>query len=264
MPIIDAHSHIFPEKIAVKATESIGNFYAQPMVDVGCVEALLQSANRAGVDRVLVCSTATKATQVESINRFIAAAVHEHPVFFGLGTMIPGYEHIEQELDRCLELGLIGVKLHPDFQAFHIDDEAAFPIYAAAQERQMPILFHTGDHRYSYSKPERMARVAKLFPKLTCIAAHFGGWSEWDQLDAYEGIENVVFDTSSTFGFREDPAYFASLVRRFGAERFMFGVDFPMWEHESELARFYKLPLTDEEREQLLYKTAMRVFGFHS
>ena len=124
----------------------------------------------------------------------------------------------------------------------------------------MPILFHTGDKRYPYSHPTRLVRVLRRFPKLLAIGAHFGGYSVWDELDAYEGVENVCFDTSSSLAFLT-PERAAGLIRRFGAERFMYGSDFPMWKEDEELGRFLALPLTDSEREQILHKTAERVYG---
>ena len=61
--IIDAHTHIFPQKIAAKATDAIGAFYDLPMAAVGDSEALLKSGRSIGVDRYLVCSSATTPAQ---------------------------------------------------------------------------------------------------------------------------------------------------------------------------------------------------------
>lgn len=261
MKIIDAHCHIFPDKIAQKATDSIGKFYDLEMeCGIGSSPVLLQEGDNLGVSGFVVCSTATKPHQVVSINDFIAQACAQNPRFTGLATMFPGFEDVYGELQRAKAMGLHGIKLHPDFQAFLIDDPAALPIYEAAQELEMPILFHTGDKRYPYSHPSRLAKICRMFPRLLTVGAHFGGYSVWDQLDAYEGVENVCFDTSSSLAFI-DPEQAVSLIHRFGAERFMFGSDFPMWREEDELARFLALPLTQDEQEQILYRTAERVYG---
>ena len=261
MKIIDAHCHIFPDKIAQKATDSIGKFYDLEMeCGIGSPSVLLQEGEALGVAGFVVCSTATKPHQVVSINDFIAQACAQNPRFIGLATMFPGFEDVHGELQRAKAMGLHGIKLHPDFQAFLIDDPAALPIYEAAQELEMPILFHTGDRRYPYSHPSRLAKICRMFPRLLTVGAHFGGYSVWDQLDAYEGVENVCFDTSSSLAFI-DPEQAVSLIHRFGAERFMFGSDFPMWREEDELARFLALPLTQDEQAQILYRTAERVYG---
>ena len=127
--IYDAHAHIFPAKIAEKATQSIGHFYDIPMHHLGSAEELLRRGGEIGISRYLVCSTATKPEQVEHINTFIHEQCELHPEFYGFATMHPDYAHIEEELDRALEMGLHGIKLHPDFQHFDIDAPEALPLY---------------------------------------------------------------------------------------------------------------------------------------
>ncbi|MDR3086222.1 MAG: amidohydrolase [Christensenellaceae bacterium] len=259
--IIDAHSHIFPEKIAAKATQNIGLFYSTQMdAPAGEVEALLESGKTIGVSRYVVCSVATKGSQVQSINNFIAESCAAHKEFLGLLTLTPDFSNIGQEIDRAIAMGLRGVKLHPDFQNFAIDDESAFAMYEAIEARGLPLLFHAGDRRYAFSNPERLAAVARRFPKLVCVAAHFGGYSEWEKAFVYDGLPNVFFDTCSALGFMPDPALAMRLIEHFGAERFMFATDFPMWGHEAEFARFNALPLSKAQREQILHKTAERVY----
>ena len=73
MKIIDAHTHIFPTKIAFKASESIGNFYGIPMHSDASPESLLRLQAELGSERCLVCSAALSPAQVETINDFIAA-----------------------------------------------------------------------------------------------------------------------------------------------------------------------------------------------
>ena len=77
--IYDAHAHIFPAKIAEKATQSIGHFYDIPMHHLGSAEELLRRGGEIGVSRYLVCSTATKPEQVEHINTFIHEQCELHP-----------------------------------------------------------------------------------------------------------------------------------------------------------------------------------------
>ena len=162
--IIDAHTHIFPMKIAAKAVASIGDFYDLAMHDgQGTAEALLKSGREIGTERYLVCSTATKPAQVKSINDFIWEESALHPEFIPFATMHPDLEDLEQEMERILERGYYGIKLHPDFQEFNIDDDRAMEIYRMAEGR-LAILFHTGDPRYDYSAPRRMERVAVLGP----------------------------------------------------------------------------------------------------
>ena len=130
------HAHIYPNKIAEKASHSVGEFYTIPMQTVGSVEALFEAGNRAGVDRFLVQSVATTSQQVVSINNFIRQTCEEYPCrLIGFGTIHPGLESPVEEVERCLSMGLKGIKIHPDVQRFHMDDPAMFPIYDALQGR---------------------------------------------------------------------------------------------------------------------------------
>ena len=253
--IIDAHAHIFPAKIAEKATLNIGHFYDIPMSHIGASETLLDKGARINVARYLVCSTATRPAQVEHINTFIHEECLKHNQFYGFATMHPDYEHIEQELDRVLELGLHGIKLHPDFQLFDIDSPAAMKMYKAISDRHLPILFHTGDNRYDYSAPRRLRAVADAFPDLVCIGAHFGGYQAWhESMESLRGCPNVLFDTSSSLPFIK-PDEAVDMLHYFGVDHFMWGSDFPMWDHAEELDRFLALPLTEPERERIFHGT---------
>ncbi len=258
--LADAHTHIFPQKIVEKATKNIGAFYDIPMDEMGSSEALLEKGKEAGIQKFLVCSVATKASQVEAINDFIIGECQKHPEFLGFASLNPDYVEVEKEIDRVMNAGLRGIKFHPDFQLCNINDEKLFPTYAILEERGIPALFHMGDNRYTYSAPGRLRKVVERFPKMVCVAAHFGGYRVWD--DAYEALkdkENIYFDTSSSLAFISKEKA-AELIHHYGAERFMFGTDFPMWTPTEELERFMAIPLTDGEREQIAHRTFEELF----
>lgn len=252
MEIIDAHAHIYPVKIAEKATVAIGEFYDIKMaMPAGVPDKLIEIGKKAGISRFIVHSCATKAAQVRSINEFIKAEMKEHKEFLGFMTLHQDLTEEEtfEEVEWCVRNGFHGVKLHPDFQKFYIDDEKVEKIYRAVGDK-FPILFHTGDNRYEYSKPYRLAKVAAKFKNVNFIGAHFGGYRCWNELDCYCGLDNVYFDTSSSLPFISAEKA-TGLIRKFGAEKFFFGTDFPMWNASEELERFYKLGLSDAEREKI-------------
>ncbi|MCX7709461.1 MAG: amidohydrolase family protein [Clostridia bacterium] len=260
--IIDAHVHIFPEKIADKAVESIGKYYGIPMTGKGTVGDLIESGSKIHVQQYIVHSTATRVEQVESINNFIAEAQKAHPRLIGFGTLHPDLEDIDSELDRVIALGLKGIKLHPDFQGFNIDDDSMLPVYKAV-EGKLPILMHMGDEVKTSSRPERLAKIIKMFPNLTVIAAHLGGYQMWEEsLDCLVG-ENVYMDTSSSL-FILEPEKVVQVIRRHGTKKVLFGTDYPMWPHDEELERFYRLDLTEEEREDILWKNVSRLLKLES
>lgn len=253
--IIDFHAHIYPEKIAEKATAAIGDFYNAPMKWNGRSKELLDSGAKIGVCKYIVHSTATKPAQVESINNFIIGECNAHPEFVGFGTIHPEYENYEAELERIRAAGLKGIKLHPDFQKFEVDIPAMDRIYDKMAKLKMPALLHAGDARYDFSGPKRIRHLLEKHPDLIVIAAHFGGYTEWEASCEYLVGQNVYFDTSSTFWkLPVDKAM--EMIEAHGYEKFLFGSDFPMWDHEGEMERFNKLTLTDEQREAILWKNA--------
>lgn len=260
MFIVDAHAHIFPSKIAVKATENVGAFYDIGMRYVGSPENLIESGQAIGVQKYIVHSVATTPGQVSTINAFIAEQCREHPEFIGFGTIHPGVEDVQAEVDNIVALGLKGVKLHPDFQRFNIDDDCAMPIYECIAGK-LPLLMHMGDERYEYSRPRRLAVVLDRFPELDCIAAHFGGYTAWDEALEYLQPRRCWADTCSTMGFVNDYDYMRMLVSKWGTERLLFGTDFPMWDHAEELERFNKLGITGEALENVMGKNAMALLA---
>ena len=262
MRIIDTHVHIFPEKIAAAAVKATSDFYMDAVSPEGnlhddfsnlsgTVKDLVKRSAEAGIDRSVVFSTATKPHQVESINNFIAAACREYPQLIGVGTMHIDYPDFGTELKRMKELGLVGVKLHPDIQRFALDDDRLLPLYDQMRAENMFLIAHTGDYRYDYSSPVRMARVAKLFPEMRFVGAHFGGWSEWDAARECLNLPNVYVDTSSTLGF----AGVGPVKKAFAAfdpTHIFFGTDYPMWDPAGELERFFQLGLDDKLAEMVL------------
>ncbi|MCQ2976118.1 MAG: amidohydrolase family protein [Bacteroidales bacterium] len=256
--IIDFHAHIYPQKIADKASKTIGDFYDTTMCYNGIPERLLESGSRIGVSKYIVHSTATVAHQVESINNYIISEVNNHSEFIGFGTIHPDYQDFETELNRIKSAGLKGIKLHPDFQKFQIDTEIMDPIYEVMANLKMPVLVHAGDCRYDFSGPKRISNVLEKHPSLILIAAHFGGYTEWDKACEFLVGKKVWFDTSSTlWKLPIDKAN--EMIKSHGVENFLFGSDYPMWDHEEELQRFNKLSLNNDERDAILFKNALRL-----
>ncbi len=264
MPLVDMHAHIFPDAIAVKAAASTGAFYDIPMCHNGTVAQLLEMQQAYHMTHFVIHSVATKASQVESINDFLARETAQHPqLFTPFAAMHPDYTHIAQEIDRVIAMGFRGIKLHPDIQGFAVDDPQAFRIYEAMEGR-LPLLVHTGDNRHFLSDPARMARVLDHFPRLTAICAHLGGWSQWEKAQhELVGRENVYVDTSSSL-YALDPLRAREMIRAFGVDHVFFGTDYPMWDCGEELRRIDALGLEPWEKEAILHGNAEKFLGLET
>lgn len=260
--IIDAHCHIYPDKIALKASQATGKFYGLDMWQDGKVSTLISEGKKAGISHFLVQSVATSPKQVSSINRFIADTVESSGgSMTGFGTMHPNSCDITADFNELLMLGLKGVKLHPDIQNFKIDDYRMLKIYELCERHSIPILMHCGDSRYDLSNPNRLAPIMKIYTNLTMIGAHFGGYSMWDDASRMlGGFENFYVDTSSSlFALAAEEA--ERLISIYGVDKVMFGTDFPMWKISGELKRFMKLRLTEEEQNKILYENASKLLN---
>lgn len=259
MKICDIHAHIFPDKIAEKASVAIGEFYRTPHMELATLDHLMEEEAKAGVSMFAASSSATCAAQVGHINDFIARSVAEHDNIIGFGSLFPTMEDWEPELERMVDMGIRGIKIHPDFQKVDLDHPKAVDMYRAIAKAGLPVLFHIGDDRYDYSSPERLGNLIRQVPDLIAIAAHFGGWQTWDQSCDQHFPENVFYDTSSSLMFLGKERAL-DYLERMGPERFLFGTDFPMWTPESELERFLNLGLDETTRDRILYQNFEALF----
>ncbi len=259
--IFDFHTHVYPPRIAAKAVGALNHFYSFVAECEGTLADLLQKSNRDNVTGMALLGVATNAGQVEQVNegvlRSAAAARKEGFRAVAFIGMHQDYPYMSLELRRAKMLGAKGIKLHPDIQKVDIDDPRLCKLYSLAKDFDLPICFHMGDHRadYRYSSPDKLYKIAKAFPNVRFIAAHFGAYRAWQESDLLAELPNVWFDTSSTlWALPTERAM--ELIRLFGTDRFFFGTDYPVTTADSELERFFKLPLTHEERKAILWDNA--------
>ncbi len=260
MKIFDIHCHIYPDNIAQKATDSVQEFYSIGSGTMnGTVDMLLDRGAKAGISQYLVLPVAIRPDRVHGINDFVVEQVGKHSCFVGFGAVHAAMDNIADEAQRIMDMGLKGIKMHPDSQRFPIDDMRLFPMYEAIAGK-VPVLLHMGDHRYNYSHPIRLRRVLDLFPRLEAVAAHFGGYSMQETALELLGDTNCVMDISSSMMFMQE-GQAERYINLYGAERMAFGSDYPMWDPVTEVEKFLSLKLTPAQLEQIAYKTAQRLLG---
>ncbi len=258
MRIIDFHTHVYPEKVALKAAKSISDFYCLEGGGMdGTVETLLKQGDKAGISEFVLLPVAIKPDHVRSINNFICEELKKNNRFYGFGTVHAEMDDLCEEAEYIINSGLLGIKMHPDTQIFNIDDERLFPLYDMIKGK-LPVIFHTGDKRYDYSHPARVRRVLDMFPDLEVIAAHFGGYSMQETAYEYLKDTNCFFDISSSLMFMEEGEA-EKYIHAYGAERMLYGSDYPLWDPEKEVKSFLELKLSDEDFEKIAYKNALRI-----
>ena len=122
------------------------------------------------------------------------------------------------------------------------------------------MLFHTGDKRYQYSNPALIPPIMKKHPHLTLICAHFGGYSEWDDAVKCLADENVYVDSSSSF-FTLGKERARELIDLYGADRVLFGSDYPMWQMKAEKETMLSLELDDNSLNKIFSGNLLRILG---
>ena len=250
MDIIDFHTHIYPEKIAQKATESTCGFYKLQTELTGTASILLEEGRKANISNFVILPVVIKADQTRTINEFVISEVREHSEFYGFGAMHVLTENPVEEIEFVRRSGLKGIKFHPDIQGFAIDDPRLFPIFDYLQDR-LPILVHCGDPRYDYSHPRRLRKVIDNFP-------HLGGWSVFDDALEYLADADCFVDMSSCFNVIPAESI-EKYIRAYGVERVVFGTDFPLWKPKEIVEDFMKLNLTSAEKEKIAFKNALGI-----
>lgn len=255
--IVDFHAHAFDEKIAVKATDHLRTYYKIEPVSDGRLCHLMNSAEENQVDKLVVCATATKPKQVQMINDYISGLLDEHVV--GFGTLHCDFDEIDAEIARMKALNLSGIKFHPIFQDFYIDDDKAMQMFEKIGNL-FPVLIHMGDIYSDATTPVRLSNVMKELPQVTFIAAHLGGFSEWEATKKYLVGKNLYFDTSSSVRFMP-PKVAKDIIHAHGVDKILFGTDYPLSNYAIEFQYLENLKLTEEEYEKIYWKNAYQLLN---
>lgn len=260
---IDVHAHAFPDSLAERAISTLENECPWKAVARGKVDELIASMDAAGIAASWICSIATKSDQVEAIFKWSLAVRNERIV--ALPSVHPDTPDAEGWLARFAEAGLPGIKLHPMYQRFALDESRMDRIYAAARDCGLFVTAHCGldiafpddDDRAS---PARVAAVLDRFPGLCFIATHLGGWRSWDQAERYVIGRDAWLETS--FALDALGAERARrMIDRHGIERVMMGSDWP-WQSQTKAVQLVReLGFDEASTDKLLRANAETFLG---
>ena len=270
--VVDFHVHCFPDALAPRAIPKLA---ATGGIDPhlnGTASDLRRSMKEAGISLSVVQPVATRPQQVRRINEWAAATQaykratpdQADPGLIFFGALHPDLEDWREEIGRIKSDGLRGVKFHPDYQDFFVDEERMWPIYETLFQEGLVILFHAGVDiglpPPVHCPPERLARVLHQFPEGRIVAAHMGGFRCWDGVARHLVGSEIYFDTS--FSYAElGAAGMARLIQDHGADRVLFGTDSPWTSQQEELISIRSLRLLPAERDRILYRNAFALLG---
>lgn len=262
--IFDVHVHIYPDNIAEKAADAIVDFYSKFDVSAhakGSIEDCIERMDAAGTSKFAAHSVAVRPHSAYRINDFILSEYEKYPDrIIPFAAIHPDLENLEEFANQCRIRGFRGFKIHPDMQRFQLDGEDASAMMRAIEKTGLPVLIHCGDARYDYDGPKRVLGLREKYPDLNMIAAHFGGWLQWDEAVSILPGKGIMVDLSSSI-YKWLPEKAAEVIRIFGSENILYGTDYPMWDPEYELRRFMAVPLTEKERDDIFWNNADKLFG---
>ncbi len=260
--IVDFHVHCFPDELALKAVPQLAACAGIPARLDGTIGGIRKSMIKSGVSKSVVLSIATKPSQTENINTW-ATGIQDDTIT-AFGSVHPEYREWKRELLRIKDMGLKGVKFHPDYQKFFVDDEENFPIYELAFELGLVVLFHAGIDiglpMPYHATPKRLLKVVKAFPGAKLVAAHMGSFSYWDDVERFLVGEDIYFDTSYSLGIISDEQAKRIIVNH-GYKKILFASDSPWTEQSCEIEKFKALGLDEDVEDAILGINAKTLLG---
>lgn len=260
---IDFHTHCFPDKIADGAISGLSHRSGGLIpYHNGTLSDLLSKMDEYNVDISVVQNIATNAHQQTSVNNF-ANAINQEYRIIAFGSVYPDAPDVLCELDRIADMGLKGIKLHPDYQKFRVDDEKMKPIYKRISELGLIVLFHAGlDFGFPppYNcMPENLKNALKWLDT-PVIAAHWGGCGCSMEVQKHLCGLDLYFDIS--FGYGTAPHdVLQDILDRHGSDRLLFGTDMPWHNPDMERRLLDSMDIDDSDKEKIYFKNAQKLLN---
>jgi uncharacterized protein len=259
--IIDCHLHVWPDHIAAAMPRQ--RPAGMPLRFDGTLNGLLATMDEAGIDKGLALGVGIKASVVAKTNEFIGAVPRDRLVPFG--TVHPDLP-VDENLKHLRDNGIVGVKLHPLFQALSLADPRVQEVLAGLAEEGIPVITHVGAGADAEANergaPVLLRRLVDALPDLKVIACHYGGYHRLDDAEEHIVGSSVTLETSWPPTMAElDPERIVRLIRQHGADRVVYGSDWPMADPAAEIAAIRNLGLTSEEESAVLGGNAARFLG---
>lgn len=260
--IIDFHTHMFPDNLASKTVAHLSELSGYKPFSDATESGNIKVMEQCSVDKSVVCNIATNAKQTENVNKF-AVKINSNPKLISFGSVHPDCDYI-YFLDYLKDNGIRGIKLHPDYQNFFIDDAGMEKVYEEILKRGFVLIFHTGyDDGIGepvHASPERIKNVISMFRGEKVVLAHMGSYKMHEQVCRYLIEEDVFFDTSCNEEFMTFKK-FEEMVKIHKPEKILFATDLPWTNPKPAIERIKKLNIPEAEKKKILEGNAAELLG---
>ncbi len=256
--IIDIHTHAFPDSVADRAMAHLCSQTDQVTAYLdGRLSSLLESMDANGIEKSVICSIATKPGQFEPIFEWSRSIASDRIV--PLASIHPFDPDAPERVRQVAEAGLAGIKMHPYYQDFDVDDERLDPLYGALQDAGLILTMHTGfDFAFEWidrAGPKRISNVLAKFPELILITTHLGSWQQWDEVQELLIGKPIYMETSFSMQYLEADRLREMLLSH-PPEYLLFGTDSPWTDQKEQISAFKGLNLPDSLMEKVFYENA--------
>jgi len=261
--IIDFHVHMFPDKIASGAVNTLSERAKIPAYTNGTLSDTLLKMEDANIDIAVVQSIATNPKQTKNVNNF-AMEINENEHIVAFGSIHPDDTNYKSELDRLADNGIKGIKLHPDYQDFFIDEARMQPIYEYILKKGFVLLFHAGLDaglpEPIHATPEGILNVLPMFNGEKVCMAHMGGYDMHEKLMESIMGKDIYIDTSCIAEF-EGMEKFEERVKAHRRDRVLFATDTPWNEFKNAVKNINLLDIDDEYKQMIFSGNAKKLLN---
>lgn len=260
--VIDFHTHIFPDFLAEKTINLLSERAGIPAFSMGDIKTTLSSMDEAGVDISVVLSIATNAKQMTNVNNF-AIELDKNERFVAFGSVHPDGDW-QSELDRLAYCGIKGIKLHPDYQDFFVDDKKMQPIYEYILKKGFILSFHSGLDlglpEPIHCCPKRIKNTLSMFRGEKVIFAHMVSMNDFEGNKELVWGEDVYIDTS-VFPFYMTKEQYKEGLKMHKSDKILFATDLPWSSQKESVDALLNLGLDSALNEKILYKNAKKLLN---
>lgn len=263
--IIDFHTHIFPDRIAEKTIEKLQEVGKIKAFTNGTLEGLKKSMVENNINISVVLPVVTKPSQFDTVNSYAAEITGKEGII-SFGGIHPEIENYQEKLQEIKQMGLLGIKLHPDYQATYVDDPKMVRMIQYATELGLIVVLHAGRDiglpDPVHCSPQRAANMLHQIERedAKIILAHTGGYDQWNEVEEYIVGKNVYLDISFSLGMITDEQ-FVRIVKNHGADRVLFGTDSPWGGQKETMEYLGKMDFTEEEVERICWRNGLELLG---
>jgi len=259
--IIDFHTHAFPDDISERVITMLEDEGGVKAHLDGKISSLLFSMDACGIEKSVICNIATKPSQFDSILQWCKEIRSERIIPFP--SFHPYDPEFKERIVGIKQEGFKGIKFHPYYQNFTIDEERLFPVYEKICDENLMLVMHTGFdfafQRIKIADPENIITVLEKFPSLTLITTHLGAWEQWDVVEKFLLGKPIYMEISFSLEFLDNAV--KKIITHHPPEYILFGTDSPWAEQQKTLALLRELHLGDEKEELILRENALRLLN---